>query len=76
MGYVNIPYFVSPLSNVVLQTKIPGGHKIPKFTKFSDESREFTPEHMARYQMPGYIENDKLIEIKYISSLLTNDAFT
>jgi hypothetical protein len=43
------PNFVSALSEYVLQTELPRGWKIPKFTKFAGDTSEFTVEHIARY---------------------------
>ena len=43
------PNYTSPLSEYVLQTELPRGCKIPKFTKFSGDTSESTIEHIARY---------------------------
>jgi len=43
------PNFVSPLSKLVLQSELPRGYKIPKFTKFAGDTSESTVEHIARY---------------------------
>ncbi|MCH97962.1 hypothetical protein A2U01_0018960, partial [Trifolium medium] len=43
------PNFVSALSEYVLQTELPRGWKIPKFTKFAGDTSESTVEHIARY---------------------------
>lgn len=54
------PSFVSGLSKYVLQTKLPRGWKIPKFTKFIGDTNEFTVEHIARYQSEaGDLANNK-----------------
>jgi hypothetical protein len=41
------PNFVSPLSDLVLQSKLPRGYKIPKFTKFVGDTNESTVEHIT-----------------------------
>jgi hypothetical protein len=43
--------FVSPLSEYVLQTELPRGYKIPKFTTFAGDTNESTVEHITRYLM-------------------------
>jgi len=43
------PNFVSPLSDLVLQSELPRGYKIPKFTKFARDTSESTVEHTSRY---------------------------
>jgi hypothetical protein len=43
------PNFVSPLSELVLQSELPRGYKIPKFTKFAGDTSESTVEHITRY---------------------------
>ncbi|XP_050897183.1 uncharacterized protein LOC127104002 [Lathyrus oleraceus] len=43
------PNYSSPLSEYVLQTELPRGCKIPKFTRFSGDTSESTIEHIARY---------------------------
>lgn len=40
---------MSPLSEYVLQTKLPRGWKVPKFNKFTGDTNESTIEHIARY---------------------------
>ncbi|XP_058784398.1 uncharacterized protein LOC131659190 [Vicia villosa] len=44
------PNYKSPLSDYVLQTELPMGRKIPKFTKFSGDTSESTTEHIARFR--------------------------
>lgn len=44
---LHMPYFISALSKYVLQTKLPMGWKIPKFTKFTGDTSESTIEHIA-----------------------------
>jgi len=41
------PNFVSPLSDLVLQSELPRGYKIPKFTKFAGDTSESIVEHIA-----------------------------
>jgi len=41
------PNFVSPLSELVLQSELPRGYKIPKFTKFTGHTSEATVEHIT-----------------------------
>jgi len=43
------PNFVSPLSELVLQSELPRGYKIPKFTKFAGDTSESTVENITRY---------------------------
>jgi hypothetical protein len=43
------PNFVSPLSELVLQSELPRGYKIPNFTKFAGDTSESTIDHIARY---------------------------
>jgi len=43
------PNFVSPLSDLVLQSELPRGYKIRKFTKFAGDTSESTIEYIARY---------------------------
>lgn len=39
---IHMPNFVSDLSEYVLQTKLPSGWKVPKFTKFTGDTDEST----------------------------------
>jgi len=43
------PNFVSPLSEYVLQTELPRGYKIPKFTTFAGDTSESTVKHISHY---------------------------
>jgi len=43
------PNFVSPLSELVLQSELPRGYKIPKFTKFARDTSDSTIEHITQY---------------------------
>eukprot|EP00256_Glycine_max_P055100 XP_014622121.1 uncharacterized protein LOC102661556 [Glycine max] len=71
------PNFVSPLSEYVLQTELPRGVKIPKFTKFAGETNESTVEHIARYLVEaGDLANNENLRMKFFPSSLTKNAFT
>ncbi|XP_006598506.1 uncharacterized protein [Glycine max] len=71
------PNFVSPLSEYVLQTELPRGVKIPKFTKFAGETNESTVEHVARYLVEaGDLANNENLRMKYFPNSLTKNAFT
>ena len=71
------PNSSSPLSEYVLQTELPRGCKIPKFTKFSGDTSESTIEHVSHYLIEaGEIARNKNLKIKYFPSSLTKNAFT
>ncbi|XP_028207947.1 uncharacterized protein LOC114391142 [Glycine soja] len=71
------PNFVSALSEYVLQTELPRGVKIPKFTKFAGETNESTVEHIARYLVEaGDLANNENLRMKYFPNSLTKNAFT
>jgi hypothetical protein len=71
------PNFVSPLSELVLQSKLPRGYKTPKFTKFVGDTSESTIEHIARYLTEaGDLANDENLRLKYFRNSLTKNAFT
>ena len=71
------PNYTSPLSEYILQTELPRGWKIPKFTKFAGDTNESTVEHIARYLTEaGDIANNENLRIKYFPSSLTKNAFT
>jgi hypothetical protein len=71
------PNFVSPLSELVLQSKLPRGYKIPKFTKFAGNTSESTVEHIARYlTKAGDLANDENLRLKYFLNSLTKNAFS
>ncbi|PNX61103.1 hypothetical protein L195_g060503, partial [Trifolium pratense] len=42
------PNFVSAFNEYVLQTELPMGWKVPKYTKFAGDTSESTVEHIAR----------------------------
>jgi len=71
------PTFVSPLSDLVLQSELPRGYKIPKFTKFAGDTSESSVEHIARYlTKAGDLANDESLRLKYFPNSLTKNAFT
>ena len=71
------PNYRSPLSDYILQTELPRGLKVPKFTKFSGDTSESTVEHVARYLIEaGDLANNENLRIKYFPSSLTKNAFT
>ncbi|XP_058784459.1 uncharacterized protein LOC131659265 [Vicia villosa] len=71
------PNYTSPLLYYVLQTELPRGCKIPKFTKFSGDTSESTTEHIARYMTEaGDSANNEELRMKYFPSSLTKNAFT
>ncbi|XP_058763506.1 uncharacterized protein LOC131636945 [Vicia villosa] len=43
------PNYTSPLTEYVPQFELPRGCKVPRFTKFSRDTSEFTVEHVERY---------------------------
>ncbi|XP_045831592.1 uncharacterized protein LOC123922985 [Trifolium pratense] len=71
------PNFVSPLSEYVLQTELPRGWKIPKFTKFAGDITESTVEHVARFfTEAGNLADNENLRMKYFPNSLTRNAFT
>jgi len=71
------PNFVSPLSELVLQSELPMGYKIPKFTKFIGDISESIVEHITRHLTEaGDLENDENLRLKYFPNSLTKNAFT
>lgn len=49
----------------VLQTELPRGWKVPKFTKFAGNTEESTVEHVARYQTDvDHIANNEELKLK------------
>ena len=64
------PNYIFPLSEYVLQTELPRGYKIPKFTTFSCDTGEATVEHITRYLTEaGDIANNKNLRLKYFQIL-------
>ena len=77
VGYANQPYFISAFPDVVQQTELPRGMKIPKFSKFAGEAGESTVEHVARYLIEcGDLANNECLKMKYFPGSLTKNAFT
>ncbi|CAJ2646962.1 unnamed protein product [Trifolium pratense] len=71
------PNFVSPLSEYVLQTELPRGWKIPKFTKFAGDTTESTVEHVARFfAEAGNLADNENLRLKYFPNSLTKNVFT
>jgi len=70
------PNFVSPLSELVLQSELPRGYKILKFNKFARDTNESTVKHIARYLTEvGDLANDENLRLKYFPNSLTKNAF-
>ncbi|XP_058733562.1 uncharacterized protein LOC131605191 [Vicia villosa] len=71
------PNYTSPLSDYVLQTEIPRGRKVHKFTKFSRDTTESTTEHISKYMTEaGDLANNEDLRMKYFPNSLTKNAFT
>jgi len=71
------PNFVSPLSELVLQSDLPRGYKIPKFNKFARDTSESTVEHITKYLTEaGDLANDENLRLKVFPNSLTKNAFT
>ncbi|WJX27583.1 hypothetical protein P8452_16390 [Trifolium repens] len=71
------PNFVSALSEYVLQTELPRGWKVPKYTKFAGDTNESMVEHIARYLAEsGNLANNENLRMKYFPNSLTKNAFT
>ncbi|XP_050914597.1 uncharacterized protein LOC127129458 [Lathyrus oleraceus] len=71
------PTYSSPLPDFDLQTKMPRGWKVPKFTKFAGDTEESTIEHVVRYQTEaGDIANNEDLKLKYFLSSITKNIFT
>lgn len=69
--------YTSPLSECVLQTKLPRRWKVLKFTKSVGDTNEPTVKHIARYLTgAGDIANNENLRMKYVLSSITNNAFT
>lgn len=63
--------YISPFFGYVMQTKLPNGWKVPKFTKFSSDTSESTVEHIAKYLTEaGDIANNENLRIRYFLSSL------
>ncbi|CAJ2651306.1 uncharacterized protein LOC123896153 [Trifolium pratense] len=71
------PNFVSAFNEYVLQTELPRGWKVPKYTKFAGDTSESTVEHIARYLAEsGNLANNENLRMKYFPNSLTKNAFT
>jgi len=71
------PSSVSPLSEYVLQTELPRGYKISKFTTFTSDTSESTVEHISRYLIEaGDSANNENLRLRFFSNSLTKNAFT
>ncbi|XP_058774451.1 uncharacterized protein LOC131648739 [Vicia villosa] len=71
------PNYTFPLADYILQTELPRGTKVPKFTNFLGDTSESTVEHIARYLTEaGDLANSENLRIKYFPSSLTKNAFT
>lgn len=71
------PNHISLLSEYVLQTELPMGWKIPKFTKFATDTNESIVKHITRYLTEaGDIKNNEYLRMRYFPSSLTKNAFT
>lgn len=68
------PNYTSPLSEYVLQTKLPRGWKVLKFTKFVSDTNDPTVKHIARYLtgVGDIANNENLRMICFPSSLIKN----
>ncbi|XP_050896181.1 uncharacterized protein LOC127102903 [Lathyrus oleraceus] len=70
------PKYSSPLPDFILQIEFPKGWKVPKFTKFAGDTKEYIVEHVARYQIEaGDIANNEDLKLKYFPSSLTKNVF-
>ena len=77
VGYAHQPYFVFVFPDYVLQSELPRGYKIPKFSKFTKKLRESTIEHATQYQIEcGELAIDEFFKMKYFPSSLMKNAFT
>jgi hypothetical protein len=71
------PNFVSALSEYVLQTELPRGWKVPKYTKFAGDTSESTVEYIASFLAEsGNLANNENLRMKYFPNSLTKNAFT
>lgn len=71
------PNYTSHLSGYVLQTELPKGWKVPKFTKFFGDTSKSTIEHIVRYFTEARdISNNENLRIRYFPSSLAKNAFT
>ncbi|XP_050914919.1 uncharacterized protein LOC127129845 [Lathyrus oleraceus] len=74
---MQMPNYISPLLEYVLQTELPRGWEVLKFTKFAGGTNNSTVEHVARYlTKAGDIANNENPRMKYFPSSLTKNDFT
>jgi len=67
----------SPLSEYVIQTELPRGCKIPKFTMFASDTSESTVEHITHYLTEaGDIANNGNLRLKLFPNSPIKNAFT
>jgi len=72
---LHMPNFISPLSEYVLQTKLPRGYKIPKFTTFAGDRSESTVEHITRYLTEDEdILNNENLSLKLFSKFSNKEC--
>lgn len=68
------PNYSSPLYDHILQTKLPRGLKVPKFSRDTSES---CVEHVARYLTEAEdLANNEKLRIKYFPTSLTKNTLT
>ena len=71
------PNFVSPVSELILQSELPWGYKISKFPNFARDTSESTVKHIARYlTKAGDLANDENLRLKFFPNSLTKNVFT
>ena len=71
------PNFVFRLSELVLQSELPRGYKIPKFTKYAGDTSESIVGHIARHlTKAGDLTNDENLRLRFFPNSLTKNAFT
>lgn len=69
--------FIFSLYEYVLQTELPRGWKIPKFTKSAGDTSGYTIKHIAQYQTKANdLANNENLKINYFLNSLTKNAFT
>ena len=69
--------YVSPFLDFMLQTELPRGWKLPKFTKFEGDVEESTDKHVSKYQIElGDLVVNKDLRMKYFPNSLTKNVFT
>ena len=69
--------YVPPFLDFVLQTELPRGRKLPKFTKFAGDVEESSVEHVARYQIKlGDLVVNEYLRMKCFPNSLTKNVIT